>query len=129
MRNKIFAILFLLSAIVLICIMFIYQKNPLTFLTLPNLLIALFMLLKNILDTLRAIAGTDDKSLSSKKVFFLLLPVSLRKKEKPWGVVYDSVTKLPIDPALVTLTTHDPRLPDIQETRVSDINGRFSFFV
>ena len=100
-----------------------------TFLILPNLLIALFILLKNTFDTLRAIAGTGDKSLSSKKVFFLFLPASLRKKEKPWGVVYDSVTKLPIDPALVTLTTHDPRLPDIQETRVSDINGRFSFFV
>lgn len=129
MRNKIFAILFLLFLIALICIMFIYQKNPLKSLALTNLFIALFVLLKNTLDTLRAITHTDDKSLSSKKVFFLLLPTGLRKKEKPWGVVYDPVTKLPIDPALVTLTTHDPRLPDIQETRVTDINGRFSFFV
>lgn len=129
MHNKIFAILFLLSAVALICLMFIYQKNPLESLTLTNLFIALLILLKNTLDTLRAITKTSDKSLSSKKVFFLLLPAGLRNKEKPWGVVYDSVTKLPIDPALVTLTTHDPRLPDIQETRVTDINGRFSFFI
>lgn len=105
------------------------QKNPLTFLTLPNLFVALLLILKNTLDTLRAIASNGDKSLSSKKVFFLLLPAGLRKKEKPWGVVYDSVTKLPIDPAFVTLTTHDQRLPDIEEARVTDINGRFSFFV
>ncbi len=78
MRNKIFAILFLLFLIALICIMFIYQKNPLTFLTLPNLFIALLLLLRNTLDTLKAITNIGDKSLSSKKVFFLLLPAAAK---------------------------------------------------
>lgn len=105
------------------------QKNFLKATTIPSLFLALFLLLKNTLDTLSAITSFGNKTLSAKKVFFLFLPIVGRNKMIPWGVVYDAVTKLPIDPALVTLTTDDQRFSEIKETRVTDINGRFSFFV
>lgn len=52
-----------------------------------------------------------------------------KKKEKPWGVVYDSRTKLPIDPALVTIAVHENGVGEFKQTRTTDIEGRFSFLV
>lgn len=65
------------------------------------------------------------------RVFFLFLPVftNRAKKEKPWGVVYDSVTKQPIDPAMVTISVHENGVGEFKQTRVTDIQGRFSFLI
>ncbi len=54
----------------------------------------------------------------------LLTALGIRKKSLPWGVVYDSVTKRPLDPAYVVLK-------DLQgktiSTAVTDLDGRFGF--
>ena len=55
---------------------------------------------------------------------FLLLAFGIKRGAKPWGVVYDSVTKQPVDPAYVTLK-------DIQTRKtysaITDIDGRYGF--
>ncbi|MES2224691.1 MAG: carboxypeptidase regulatory-like domain-containing protein [Patescibacteria group bacterium] len=57
---------------------------------------------------------------------WLLIIFGLRKHARPWGTVYDSVTKQPIDPAYVILT-------DLQgnevATSITDIDGRYGFSV
>ncbi|MFH0857640.1 MAG: DUF4215 domain-containing protein [Candidatus Magasanikbacteria bacterium] len=59
--------------------------------------------------------------------FLFLQPLLLlgKKKREGWGMVYNSVTKLPIDLAIVRLvdkTTHK-----VIQSRVTDGNGRFLF--
>lgn len=49
-----------------------------------------------------------------------------RKKQAPWGVVYDTKTKQPIDPAIVTLT-HKELNKTYQA--ITDMYGRYEFFV
>jgi len=48
-----------------------------------------------------------------------------RKKGKPWGTVYDSVTKRPLDPAYVTILQNDKEIT----SAITDIDGRFGFFL
>ena len=48
-----------------------------------------------------------------------------RRKKNPWGIVYDSQTKQPLDPVILTLT--DPS-GKIYQT-ISDIYGRYEFIV
>ena len=56
----------------------------------------------------------------------LLSALGLRKRNRPWGTVYDSVTKQPIDPAYVTLTN----LKTKEEiTSITDLDGRYGFLV
>lgn len=50
----------------------------------------------------------------------------LRRKKRPWGTVYDSVTKQPLDPVYVTLET--PGGKEVATT-ITDIDGRFGFLV
>lgn len=56
----------------------------------------------------------------------LLVALGLKKRYRPWGTVYDSVTKQPLDPAYVMLT-------DLQgneiATSITDIDGRYGFSV
>ncbi len=56
----------------------------------------------------------------------LLIAFGFKKRNRPWGTVYDSVTKQPIDPAYVMLT-------DLQgnevSTSITDIDGRYGFSV
>ncbi|MCA9391678.1 hypothetical protein KC614_00545 [candidate division WWE3 bacterium] len=47
------------------------------------------------------------------------------KKRKPWGVVYDVVTKQPLDPALVTLVDENGETAQT----LTDIFGRYQFLV
>ena len=54
-------------------------------------------------------------------LFFLVL----RKRRKFWGVVYDSVSKQPLDPVLVTLAYADSN-HDVQSS-VTDLFGRYGF--
>ncbi|MEI7765026.1 MAG: carboxypeptidase-like regulatory domain-containing protein [bacterium] len=55
-----------------------------------------------------------------------LSAIGLRKKTKPWGTVYDSVTKQPIDPAYVVL--QDKNNKEIA-TSITDFDGRYGFLV
>jgi hypothetical protein len=55
---------------------------------------------------------------------FLVL-LGLRGKEQHWGVVYDSATKQPLDPVLVTLV--DAKSAKIAQSGVTDIAGRYNF--
>lgn len=57
----------------------------------------------------------------------LLTALGLRKRRKPWGVVYNAITKDPIDLAIVRL--FDKKQNKLIETQVTDKNGRFSFLV
>ena len=50
----------------------------------------------------------------------------LRKRRLPWGTVYDSVTKQPLDPAYVVL--RDMSGKEVA-TSITDLDGRFGFFV
>lgn len=52
-----------------------------------------------------------------------LLAGLIRKKRHPWGIVYDSETKLPLDPVVLTLTNKSGK--ELQA--VSDIYGRYEF--
>ncbi|MBI5530329.1 MAG: hypothetical protein HY918_02405 [Candidatus Doudnabacteria bacterium] len=54
----------------------------------------------------------------------LLVFFSLRKKRQFWGIVYDSVTKQPLDPVIVKLLYVDG---SEVETGVTDLAGRYGF--
>lgn len=60
-------------------------------------------------------------SSSTRHIFGL---VTWQKRRRPWGVVYDSVTKEPLDPAYVQLFTTDNKV--IQEA-ITDLDGRYGF--
>lgn len=47
----------------------------------------------------------------------------IRKKRRPWGTVYDSVTKRPIDPAYIKILQNKKEVG----TAITDIDGRYSF--
>lgn len=56
----------------------------------------------------------------------ILIALGIRKRKSPWGTVYDSVTKQPLDPAYVVLQ-------DLQgnevATSITDLDGRYGFLV
>ncbi|HWC57716.1 MAG TPA: carboxypeptidase regulatory-like domain-containing protein [Candidatus Paceibacterota bacterium] len=56
----------------------------------------------------------------------LLVALGLKKRNNPWGVVYDSVTKRPIDPAYVVLTDV---FGNEVASAITDIDGRYGFAV
>jgi hypothetical protein len=49
------------------------------------------------------------------------------KKRKGWGVVYNSLSKMPVDLAIVRL--YNKETNKLVQTRVTDREGRFAFFV
>lgn len=55
----------------------------------------------------------------------LLAALGFRKKRNPWGTVYDSVTKQPLDPAYVQLI--DKETNKEVEGAFTDLDGRFGF--
>ena len=59
-------------------------------------------------------------------ISLLMFAFGLKKRTRPWGVVYDSVTKQPLDPAYVILK-------DLQgkqiATAITDLDGRYGFLV
>lgn len=57
--------------------------------------------------------------------FFLVL-LGFRRRTQPWGTVYDSVTKQPLDPAYVVL--EDLNGKEVA-TSITDLDGRFGFLV
>jgi hypothetical protein len=48
-----------------------------------------------------------------------------RRKGEPWGVVYDSVTKQPLDPAYVVIKQGDEQ----KGMAITDLDGRYGFLV
>jgi hypothetical protein len=66
----------------------------------------------------------------------LLLPLKLwalilgllgvSKRKKPWGTVYDSVTKQPLDPVYVVLRSEEGN--DVA-TAITDLDGRYGFVI
>jgi len=57
---------------------------------------------------------------------FLIGVFGFRRKRVPWGVVYDSVTKQPLDPAYVVLK--DSQGKEVS-TAITDLDGRYGFLV
>lgn len=55
-----------------------------------------------------------------------LSSLGIRKKRRPWGTVYDSQTKQPLDPAYVALT--DSTGKEVASA-LTDIDGRYGFVV
>lgn len=56
----------------------------------------------------------------------LMTALGLKKRNRPWGTVYDSVTKQPLDPAYVVLL--DQQGKEVA-TSITDIDGRYGFLV
>jgi uncharacterized protein YegL len=56
----------------------------------------------------------------------LMAALGFRKRRVPWGTVYDSVTKQPIDPAYVVL--QDLNGNEVA-TSITDLDGRYGFLV
>jgi hypothetical protein len=56
----------------------------------------------------------------------LMTALGLKKRRRPWGTVYDSVTKQPLDPAYVTLKNIEGK--EIT-SNITDLDGRFGFVV
>jgi len=54
----------------------------------------------------------------------ILIAFGWKKRNPPWGVVYDSVTKQPLDPAYITLKTADG---NTISSCITDIDGRYGF--
>lgn len=54
----------------------------------------------------------------------LLTLLGIRKKSLSWGVVYDSVTKQPLDPSYITLKDIRGKIVD---SAITDIDGRYGF--
>ncbi len=54
----------------------------------------------------------------------LLAWLGLRKKPVPWGTVYDSITKQPVDPVRVSLIDMDGK---VVESSITDTSGRYGF--
>ena len=52
--------------------------------------------------------------------------LGLSKRKKPWGTVYDSVTKQPLDPAYIVLRSLEGK--DVA-TAITDLDGRYGFVV
>lgn len=55
----------------------------------------------------------------------LLGALGFRRKHKPWGTVYDSVTKRPLDPAYVTVFKDGVEVANA----ITDIDGRYGFLL
>ncbi|MFH1608668.1 MAG: hypothetical protein ABH951_01460 [Patescibacteria group bacterium] len=56
----------------------------------------------------------------------LLSALGLKKRIKPWGTVYDSVTKQPLDPVYVSLVNLEG---EEVTSSITDIDGRYGFYV
>ena len=68
-----------------------------------------------------------DLWLAILRLFGLLLGyLGFRRRPEPWGVVYDAVTKQPIDPAYVSVEVN----PEKEFTSaITDIDGRYGFYL
>jgi hypothetical protein len=79
--------------------------------------------------TAAATLATTIGSIANYLQFLITQPVVLwyRRRKKEWGVVYDSITKRPVDLAVVRV--FDAKTNQLLQTRVTDKNGRYNFVV
>lgn len=61
------------------------------------------------------------------RIVNLIFSIPFYRRRRPWGIVYDSETKEPIDPAYVTVYNADTNA--IIDTKITDINGRYGFLL
>jgi hypothetical protein len=61
------------------------------------------------------------------KLIGLLTGLFRRKKSEPWGVVYDSVTKRPLDPAYVIASVRENQRS--KGEAITDLDGRYGFLL
>lgn len=57
----------------------------------------------------------------------LILAIPFYRRKRPWGVVYDSMTKETLDPVYVSVFDADTQ--QLVDTRITDINGRYGFLL
>ncbi|MFA5211137.1 MAG: carboxypeptidase-like regulatory domain-containing protein [Patescibacteria group bacterium] len=75
-----------------------------------------------------AVPALSFLSLLSYLRALVLLPFTLfsKKKRKEWGIVYNSLNKMPVD--LITVRLVDDKTDRIVQTAVTDSKGRYKFF-
>lgn len=104
-----------------------------TFLTLIlpiNFAAAILICTKSLFDTVGALFNLSKSPSLTARIFFPLIGLlGIDRKAKPWGLVYDAHTKQPIDPAVVTISTHENGVGEFTQTRITDIQGRFTFLI
>ncbi len=61
------------------------------------------------------------------KLIGLITGIFRRKRHEPWGVVYDSVTKRPLDPAYVIAQVRDTQKS--KGEAITDLDGRYGFLL
>jgi len=75
-----------------------------------------------------ATASFSDLWLILARLFgFFLELFGLKKKNRPWGTVYDSITKRPLDPVYVSLI--NTKTNEEVDSAITDIDGRYGFAV
>ncbi len=68
-----------------------------------------------------------DVALASLRGWSMFLTaLGIRKRKKPWGTVYDSITKQPLDPVYVSLINLEGA--EVASS-ITDIDGRYGFLV
>ena len=61
------------------------------------------------------------------RLLHVLLTVFAYRRQKQWGIVYDSITKEPLDPAIVTVI--DVATGNEIDQKTTDIEGRYGFLL
>ena len=85
-----------------------------------------------VISTLAGILFLNPVSLGEALIFpwrlwnLLVIFIGLKKKNRPWGTVYDSITKQPLDPVYVSV--FDINGKEV-ETSITDLDGRFGFLL
>ena len=71
--------------------------------------------------------GIADLGLNLMRLWSMFLyGMGFKKRNRPWGVVYDSVTKQPLDPVYVVLKN----MEGVEiATSITDLDGRYGFLV
>ena len=73
-----------------------------------------------------ASASFSDLGLVLARLFgFFLELFGLKKKSRPWGTVYDSITKRPLDPVYVSLINLETNQE--VDSAITDFDGRYGF--
>jgi len=72
------------------------------------------------------IAASEAVLIPARLWGLILMGLGIRRKSRPWGTVYDSVTKQPIDPAYITARDSTGR---VVAEAVTDIDGRYGFLL
>lgn len=61
------------------------------------------------------------------RIVHFVLTALIYRRRNPWGVVYDSKTKQPLDPAIVTVT--NIATGQVVEQKTTDMEGRYGYFL